>query len=113
MAHVVHKNDLPGNHTSRQFEGHLHHATYLSFFISDTPPGKGPSLHTHPYEEIFIIEAGTLTFVVGTETIDATPGQIVIVPPETPHKFTNTGAENARHIDLHANAQMVTTWLED
>ncbi|WP_228845331.1 cupin domain-containing protein [Phototrophicus methaneseepsis] len=112
MATVIKKVDLPGGETSRQFEGYLHGDANISFFINDTPPGKGPSLHQHPYEEVFIVQDGCLTFTVGHTTFDAVAGQIVVVPPETPHKFINAGPEPARHVDVHVSPRMITTWLE-
>ena len=112
MATVVNKQDLPGNQTSRQFEGYLHGAVNISFFLSDTPPGRGPSLHTHPYAEVFVVQEGKLTFTVGDETIEAVAGQVVIAPPGVPHGFINSGSEIARHIDIHVNERMVTAWLD-
>jgi quercetin dioxygenase-like cupin family protein len=103
--------DLPGKVT-KQFEGSLYGDVNVSFFLSETSPGKGPRLHTHPYAEVFIVQEGTLTFMVGDEMVVATSGQIVIAHANIPHKFTNAGTIMARHIDIHTNAQMVTTWLE-
>jgi mannose-6-phosphate isomerase-like protein (cupin superfamily) len=111
MTRVVNTTELPGT-TARQFEGYHYGDVPVSFFVSDTPPGRGPSLHKHPYTEVFVVHAGQLTFVVGDATIEATAGQIVIVPADTPHKFTNTGSAVARHIDIHTSGQMETTWLE-
>src|SRR5262245_5679799 len=113
MAHIVNQNALPGGETSRQFEGYLHADANVSFFISATPPGRGPELHTHPYEEVFIVQSGKLTFTVGNEKMVVDGGSIVVVPPGTPHKFVNSGEEVARHIDIHVNSRMETTWLED
>jgi mannose-6-phosphate isomerase-like protein (cupin superfamily) len=103
--------DLAGNIT-KQFEGSLYGDVNVSFFLSKTSPGKGPKLHTHPYAEVFIVQEGTLTFVVGDETVVATSGQIVVAHAGVSHKFTNTGTIVACHIDIHTNAHMVTTWLE-
>jgi quercetin dioxygenase-like cupin family protein len=113
MVTIVNTNELPTGETSRQFEGYLHGDARVSFFISNTPPGNGPSLHQHPYEEVFIVQDGHLTFTVGDDTIDATDGQIVVVPPETPHKFVNTSPNFAHHVDIHVSPRMITTWLED
>jgi len=113
MTTIVNKVDLPGGETSRRFEGYLQGDTNISFFVNNTPPGKGPSLHRHPYEEVFIVQKGHLTFTVGESTIDAIGGQIVIVPAEMPHKFVNTGSEFACHVDIHVSPRMITTWLED
>lgn len=113
MTTVVNANELPTGETSRQFEGYLHGNANVSFFLNNTPPGKGPSLHRHPYEEVFIVQDGQLTFTVGDSTIEAASGQIVVVPPETPHKFINSGSGFARHVDIHVSPRMMTTWLED
>ncbi len=113
MAYVVSKEDLPGGITSRQFEGYLYGSANVSFFLSSTPPGRGPGLHTHPYEEVFIVQAGTLTFTVGAETVEVSAERVVVVPPGTPHKFLNTGEAVAHHVDVHVSAQMQTTWLEE
>lgn len=112
MAVMITKQELPGSATSRQFEGYLHDNVPVSFFISETPPGKGPLLHKHPYPEVFVVFDGQLTFTVGHATLEAAGGQVVIVPAETPHKFINSGMETARHIDIHTSGQMITTWLE-
>jgi mannose-6-phosphate isomerase-like protein (cupin superfamily) len=109
MARILHTTDLPGG----QFEGYLFGDTPVSFFVSATPPGRGPALHKHPYAEVFVVQDGSLTFVAGDETIEASAGQIVIVPADTPHKFTNSGADVARHLDIHPTAKMETTWLAE
>jgi len=112
MAQLIDTTSLPGQ-TARQFEGYHYGDVDVSFFVSATPPGRGPSLHTHPYAEVFFVQEGDLTFVVGDEIVEATAGQIVIVPAGIPHKFTNRGSAVARHVDIHARRQMETTWLED
>ncbi len=111
MARVVNTTELPGG-TARRFEGYLYGDVPVAFFLSETPPGRGPSLHKHPYAEVFVVQVGRLTFIVGDATIEASAGQIVIVPADTPHKFTNTSSAVARHIDIHTTGQMETTWLE-
>ncbi len=113
MATVIDKYKLPSSGTAWQFEGYLHNAANVSFFVNETPPGRGPSLHKHPYEEIFVVLHGGLALTVGDSTVEASSGQIAIVPPNTPHRFINSGSEVARHVDIHASARMITTWLEE
>ena len=109
---VVAKDELPHSGSAHRFEGYLHGGADVSFFISDTPPGKGPSLHNHPYAEVFVVQEGELTFTVGGDTVGATSGQIVVAPADTPHKFTNSGTRRARHVDIHTRGRMDTEWLE-
>jgi quercetin dioxygenase-like cupin family protein len=110
---VVAKDELPHSGSAHRFEGYLYGGADVSFFISETPPGKGPSLHTHPYAEVFVVQEGELTFRVGGDTLEASGGQIVIAPAGTPHKFTNSGTRRARHVDIHTRGRMDTEWLEE
>ncbi|MER8412146.1 cupin domain-containing protein [Mesorhizobium sp. M0870] len=73
---------------------------------------RRPRLHTHPYAEIFIIRQGTGLFTVGDQEIEASAGQILIVPPNTPHKFTNLGPGPLETTDIHENGSFITEWLE-
>ena len=99
--------------TARVFDGFHYSDTHVSFFLIDAPPGEGPSLHSHPYEEIFVIQEGQVTFTVGDATIEATGGQILIAPAGTPHKFVNSGKTALRSINIHPISRMITEWLED
>jgi mannose-6-phosphate isomerase-like protein (cupin superfamily) len=112
MTQVIDNFELPNNGSVYKFEGYLYGDVDLSFFISDTAPGKGPDLHEHPYDEVFVVQEGELTFTVGDDTVEAKEGKIVIAPASAPHKFVNSGAGRARHIDIHTSRRMITEWLE-
>jgi mannose-6-phosphate isomerase-like protein (cupin superfamily) len=77
------------------------------------PPAGAIRLHKHPYEEIFIIQEGVSTFTVGSVTLEARAGQILIVPAEVPHKFMNLSDKQLKQIDIHVNKQFITDWLEE
>jgi mannose-6-phosphate isomerase-like protein (cupin superfamily) len=93
--------------------GYHYGDTSVSLILVDAPPGSGPQLHKHPYEEIFVVQQGHVTFTVGNDTIEATAGHIVIIPAGSPHKFVNSGTGPLRQIDIHASPRMITVWLED
>lgn len=103
--------DLPGSARARRFEGKDHEAT-ASFFVNTHAPGEGPSLHRHPYEEIFILLEGSARFRRGDDEIDAEGGEIVIVPANTPHGFTNTGDARLLFVSIHPAPAMVQENLE-
>ena len=105
--------DLAYGGTSYEFEGHRHGDTNVSFIVVDAPPGSGPKLHKHPYEEVFVVQEGTVTFTAGDEVIEVGGGQVVVVPAGVPHKFVNSGAVRLRQIDIHASERFITEWLED
>jgi quercetin dioxygenase-like cupin family protein len=113
MPHVIEKYELPHSETAHRFEGYRYGDADVSFFLSDTPPGRGPGLHTHPYAEVFVVQEGELTFTVGDATIEAGGGQVVVVPAGVPHGFVNSGAGRAKHIDIHTSGRMITEWLEE
>lgn len=109
---ILNRTGLPRTATARRFEGLLFGEIDVSFFWVDTLPGQGSSLHVHPYPEVFVIHAGQALFVVGDEQHSAVGGQIVIVPPHTPHQFTNVGAEPLQLIAIHPSARIEQICLE-
>ena len=57
------------------------------------PGGSVPSGHVHPeQEERFTVLEGSLRFRFGRRTVVARPGQAVVVPPGTAHRFSNPGS---------------------
>ena len=78
---------------------------------STTKEGVGPRLHLHHYPETFIIRRGSATFTVGDARIVGRAGQILIVPAETPHKFS-TGPDGYEAIHIHESSTFETIWLE-
>ena len=112
VAHIVNQADLPHSETAFEFEGQHFGDTNVSFIVIDAPPGSGPKLHKHPYEEVFVVQEGSVTFTVGHDTIEATGGQILVVPAGIPHKFVSSGAGRLRQIDIHVSRRFITEWLE-
>ncbi len=55
---------------------------------------------------------GTVTFQAGHDPCTAGPGDVVIVPANTPHKFTNDGPGPSRLVCIHANPTVIGEWLE-
>jgi len=114
MASVHAIADLASSPTAALFEGRKHANVDVScFIVSSTLRGRGPSLHTHPYAEVFVVLDGEATFTAGDEEVVITGVHVVVVPPETPHKFVNTGDELLRMVTIHANGELIQTDLED
>lgn len=110
-ARIIDLSDPGYGEDANEVQGYNHSAA-VSVIVVDAPPGGGPKLHRHPYEEVFVIQEGTATFTAGDETIEASGGQIVIVPGGVPHKFVNTGEGRLRQVDIHASDRFITEWLE-
>jgi mannose-6-phosphate isomerase-like protein (cupin superfamily) len=96
-----------------EFEGHRYGDAGVSIIVVDAPPGAGPKLHRHPYEEVFVVQEGSATFTAGDEVIEAGGGQVVVVPAGVPHRFVNSGAGRLRQVDIHASGRFITEWLEE
>ena len=110
---VLHRDDLPKDENTYEFEGIHYQDSEVSFIWVDMPPGGVVRLHKHPYKEIFIIQEGVSTFTIGFTMLEAVAGQIIIVPADVPHKFMNNGAGQLRQMDIHVNREFITDWLED
>ena len=104
---VINARDLPtGN-----LRGEEHGAT-ISLILDHSDPGQGPRLHKHPYDETWVVIDGNITFQAGEEELTAGPGDILIVPPDTPHKFTSDGPDRSYLACIHASPTLKTEWLE-
>jgi quercetin dioxygenase-like cupin family protein len=109
---IIDRNNLPYDGDTYEFEGLHYHDTAVSFIWVEMKPGGSVRLHKHPYTEILIIQEGVGEYSVGSELIEAHVGQIIIVPAETAHKFTNSGDKIPRQVDIHTSRQFITDWLE-
>ncbi len=111
MFHVIPRSeqDQRSNRTIL-FEGGQYGAP-ISIFLIDNEPGQGPALHTHPYSETWIVKSGQARFTVGLNTIEADAGDIIVVNPETPHRFVNSGTGRLELTCIHASDHVIQTWV--
>jgi mannose-6-phosphate isomerase-like protein (cupin superfamily) len=109
---IVREEDLPLDGTAHELIGEQHGDVGVSVIFSRAAPGRGPSLHTHPYAELLILVEGTARVFTGDEERDISAGDIVVVEPGEPHGFVNTGDAPLRQIDIHASPRFVTEWLD-
>jgi mannose-6-phosphate isomerase-like protein (cupin superfamily) len=93
------------------FEGEPH-GSGISFFHVNNEPGQGPDLHRHPYSETWIVRSGKVRFTADGEDIEAGPGDIAVVGPETPHKFKNVGTERLEVVCIHSSPRIIQEELE-
>jgi mannose-6-phosphate isomerase-like protein (cupin superfamily) len=110
---IVNLDELVRSGDIYEFEGYLHGDAGVCVILVDMAPGEGPKLHKHPYEEVFILQEGRVTYTIGPTTLEARAGQIVIVPAGVPHKFINSGSGRLRQVDIHHSPRFITEWLED
>jgi mannose-6-phosphate isomerase-like protein (cupin superfamily) len=78
---------LPG------WSGRFFHAENMTFAIYDIADGAAPlNEHHHEQEEVWNIIEGEVLVTVGGASRMVSAGAAVIVPPNTPHSVTPTGA---------------------
>lgn len=68
------------------------------------PPGGGPPLHRHGFEEMFHVLEGEVEVTFRGETSTVRAGQILNVPALAPHRFRNVSDGAARLLCLTAPA---------
>ncbi|MEM7193458.1 MAG: cupin domain-containing protein [Pseudomonadota bacterium] len=69
--------------------------------------GEGPKLHVHPYDEIFTIQEGRARFTVGSQTIDAKAGDVLLGPANVPHGYQNLGPGRLDSLDIHLSPEWI------
>jgi quercetin dioxygenase-like cupin family protein len=110
---VISQDALPLSNIAREFVGDDHGGVGICVILVDAPPGAGPSLHRHPYEEVFITQEGRATFSLGDgEEREVGAGDIVVVPAGQWHAFVNSGDGPLRQIDIHVSPRFDTEWSD-
>ena len=72
---------------------------YVLVEVRVQPNGFVAAAHVHPYQsERFEIESGTVAFKLDGKEIVAGPGETVVVPAGSSHKFWNAGETEARFV---------------
>lgn len=109
MATVIPIEDLRRSATAALFEGREELA--ISIFVTAYERGQGPSLHLHPYPEVFVVQTGTAAFTVGADELIVIAGHIVVVPARTPHGFEGAGDDTLRVVSVHPSGTVEQTDL--
>jgi len=107
---IIKQDQLPWSEIAHELVGAEHDLGITLLFV-DAEPGRGPALHRHPYDEVFIVQEGQATFTVDGETIEAGPGDILVAHANEAHAFVNSGTGPLRQVDIHLSATFSTEWL--
>ncbi len=109
---VLKRDDLPWSSIARELVG-ADHGLGITVLFVDAPPGRGPRLHRHPYDELFIVQEGEATFTLDGDELRVGAGNIVIARANQAHAFVNSGTEPLRQIDIHLSASFSTEWMHE
>jgi mannose-6-phosphate isomerase-like protein (cupin superfamily) len=77
--------------------------TVTEFFYGPGERGAQRHVHHHHADAFFVVE-GELTMAVGSGSLRAPAGTLVVFPPDVVHGFDNDGAESALFYNLHMPA---------
>ena len=64
------------------------------------PPGGGPPLHRHDFEEMFTVLDGEIELTFRDQELTARAGETVSIPANAPHRLSNVSAGPARLLCL-------------
>jgi quercetin dioxygenase-like cupin family protein len=63
-------------------------------------PGTQVPYQTHPTEQLVHMLSGRLRIWIGDEVHEVGPGDVVLIPPDVPHRGEAVGPENARYLEV-------------
>lgn len=108
---VLDLDDMQRGPTAWLFEGGPRAGVGVSMFVVRTPPGNTVELHVHPYSETFLLLEGHARWTAGDDVVELGPNQMLVVPPQTPHGFRNTGQEPLLLVSVHESGSLQQTFL--
>jgi quercetin dioxygenase-like cupin family protein len=103
--------ELATGPTAALFEGRPRAGVGVSIFVVRTPPGRTVELHTHPYPETFLLLEGQARWTAGDTVAELERGHVLVVPPNTPHGFRNTGDMPLLLVSVHESGTVHQSWL--
>ncbi len=108
---VVDLEEIRFSPTAWLFQGEPLAGVGVSLFVVRTAPGGFVELHVHPYSETFLLLEGHGRWTAGDEVVELGPNQMLVVPPDTPHGFRNTGEEPLLLVSVHESGVLDQTFL--
>jgi quercetin dioxygenase-like cupin family protein len=77
------------------------------------PPGGGPPLHTHDFDEAFYMLEGELVFQVEDALHTKGPGELSFAPRNVAHALANHGEVPARYVLVCTPAGFERHWARE
>ncbi|WP_068115783.1 cupin domain-containing protein [Tropicimonas marinistellae] len=96
-----------------KLEGHAVQTDVSFLFNEVREAGKGPPLHKHPYDEVYIVRQGRAQVIVGNERTEVSEGDILVIPANTPHKVLTAGGGTTEIISVHVSNKFLAEMLEE
>jgi quercetin dioxygenase-like cupin family protein len=68
--------------------------------LANLSPGTLVPYQTHPTEQLVHMLSGRLRIWIGDEVHEVGPGDVVLIPPDVPHRGEAVGPENAQYLEV-------------
>ena len=86
---------------------------HLTLTLGESPPGQFTRLHRHDAEELIIVHAGRGTYSVGETTVEAGPGDVILIPSGVPHCWVNSGEAPLVHTGVFSTDSFAMDVVDD
>jgi quercetin dioxygenase-like cupin family protein len=70
-------------------------------YLERLAPGDGPPMHRHPWVTWEVVVDGQIRALVGDQTFELGPGDLLFTPPNVPHTFMAIGETEARIVGVN------------
>ena len=68
--------------------------------LARVSPGAKVPYQTHPTEQLVHMLGGILRIWINDEVFDVGPGDVVLIPPDVPHRGESMGPEDATYLEV-------------
>jgi quercetin dioxygenase-like cupin family protein len=93
--------ELDGGMTVTRLIGRDQESIYAHIYLAGLPvAAAGPSLHTHDFDQFYLVLEGLLGVQIGLQEFTVGPNHIVILPAGVPHRQWNAGEDVERHLAI-------------
>jgi quercetin dioxygenase-like cupin family protein len=73
---------------------------HLVALHANLAPGTQVPYQTHPTEQLVHMLSGCLRIWIGDEVHEVGPGDVVLIPPDVPHRGVAVGPESAEYLEV-------------
>ena len=103
---VRRRDELPSEAGGRLFAG-ADHGAGVSVVLIEAEPGEAEPAHSHPIEEVVVIQEGEATFFLGAHQARILrAGEVVRIPAGVEHNWENRGDVLLRAVAVHGSAEI-------
>ena len=88
------------------------HVDDITLIIEEIAPGDRIPLHTHPINEVIVIQEGSPEVTLGDDTQQVGAGTVVFIPAGTPHGTRNAGTSTIRIHAMFPSERIGIQYLE-